>query len=91
MTLVVPDLADVGSGAGRLFSTARRSRRGLEKKLAEGGGADTRVIYEGPQSEVDRLAASYGLQVVQRLAGGAVLAGQNLAIEALARDGGWAR
>ena len=45
------------------------------------------MIYEGPQSEVDRLAAAYGLVVVKRLSGGAVLAGRNLAIEALARDG----
>ena len=65
-----------------------RVSRGLEQKLEAGGGGDTRVIYQGPQAEVDRLAGSYGLVVVQRLKGGAVLAGQNLAIEALARDGG---
>ena len=55
-----------------------RVSRGLEEKLAAGGGDETKVIYQGPQAEADRLASAYGLKVTKRLAGGAVLSGQKL-------------
>ena len=54
-----------------------RVSKGLEEKLAAGGGGETRVIYQGPQSEADRLASTYGLTVIKRMNGSAVLA-QNL-------------
>ncbi len=79
-------LALLACPQGAMAQGARVSR-GLAKTLAAGGGAEVRVIYEGPQSEVDRLASAYGLAVVKRLSGGAVLGGQGLAVEALARDG----
>jgi hypothetical protein len=61
-----------------------RVSRGLQAVLATGG--DAQVIYEGPQAEVDRLAASYGLRVTKRLQSGAVFSGHHTAIEALAQD-----
>src|SRR5262245_54712430 len=70
------------------FQHRAKVSQGLDEKLAAGGGGDTRVIYEGPQSEVDRLAGAYGLSVLKRLTSGAVLSGTNLAIEALALDHG---
>ncbi|MGE5834546.1 MAG: S8 family peptidase, partial [Acidobacteriota bacterium] len=45
-----------------------------------------KVLYEGPQAEVDRLAGTYGVRVLKRLASGAVLGGSGSQIDALASD-----
>src|SRR5262245_56945664 len=63
-----------------------RMSKGLSN-LVSAGAADGNVIYEGPQAEVDRLAATYGLAVRKRLPGGAVLAGSATRLERLSRDG----
>ena len=64
--LSFPALADAQQRA--------RMSKGLEK-LVSTGAADTSVIYEGPQAEVERLAATYGLSVRKQLPGGAVFVG----------------
>ena len=79
----------VGLAASALPADAQSQRklsRGLEKRLAETSDA-VRVLYEGPQSEVDRLAAAYGLQVTKRMSAGAVFSGRPAQIRALSQDG----
>ena len=73
-----PGLPDCGHGAA-----SREVSRGLEQVLAE-VAAVTPVIYEGPQAEVDRLAAAYGLTSSSGCKGGAVFSGRHLAVRALA-------
>ena len=46
------------------------------------------MIAEGPQSEIDRIARQYGLQVVSRLDSGARLSGTGAQIDQAAGDGG---
>ena len=48
--------------------------RGLEHQIAA-GAARLDVVYEGPQAEVNRLAATYRVRVEKRLGSGAVLSG----------------
>ncbi|HEX7778544.1 MAG TPA: S8 family peptidase, partial [Vicinamibacterales bacterium] len=44
------------------------------------------VLYEGPQAEVDRLAAAYRVRVMKRLPSGAVFSGSSYDISALSMD-----
>src|SRR4029453_13369860 len=60
--------------------------RALVRQLSADGGAAVKVLYEGPQAEVDRLAGTYGVRVLKRLASGAVLGGSGSQINALATD-----
>src|SRR5262245_45803805 len=60
--------------------------RGLTQQLATESAADVNVLYEGPQAEVDRLAGTYGVRVLKRLASGAVLGGSGRQINALSAD-----
>ncbi len=46
------------------------------------------VLYEGPQAEVDRLAQTYGLDIVTRLDMGAVLSGSGPELMSLSTDRG---
>src|SRR6185503_4176209 len=69
---------------------AQDERPVLSKQLVEfvnqGGNGTADVIFEGPQSEVDRLASAYGLSIAKRLPGGAVFTGNPGQIELLGRD-----
>jgi serine protease AprX len=58
----------------------------LAAALAQPGATDLHVVLEAPQSEVDRIVATYGVTVVKRLQMGAVLAGTGDQIAALADD-----
>ena len=82
----------IGLMAAALLMTSfadaqERSRlsRGLADKLTA-GAPEAKVIYEGPQDEVDRLAGAYGLSVEKRLPSGAVLGGSAARMRRLAQD-----
>jgi len=57
------------------------------RSLVSAGTTGGDVIYEGPQAEVERLAATYGLTVKKKMPTGAVLSGSASRIESLSRDG----
>src|SRR5690348_8248092 len=63
----------------------------VAKNLAEDikfrGAYVVNVIYDGPQSEVDRLAATYHVNVTKRLSSGAVFTGVASAFGAMVADG----
>jgi hypothetical protein len=61
--------------------------RGLANQL-QAGAERIEVIYEGPQAEVERLAAAYGVRIRKRIPGGAVLSGNSQQLDALANDAG---
>ena len=63
-----------------------RLSRSLAKWVASGSAEPANVIYEGPQFEVDRVSSEYGLGLVKRLPGGAVLSGNALQVDRLSRD-----
>src|SRR6185436_16600656 len=58
----------------------------LSERIGQQGGQTFRVIVDGPQDEVDRLARTYGLSVEERLEGGALLSGTGTQIDQLAGD-----
>src|SRR6187401_1059596 len=60
--------------------------RGLSDFVARSHGGTKPVIVEGPQAEIDRLAADYGLTIQKRLPGGAVFTANAGQIEMLGRD-----
>jgi subtilisin family serine protease len=64
-----------------------RLSKGVSDHIASQSRGDLNVLYTGPQAEVDRLAASYWVEVVRRLEMGAVLAGNGSELQALASDG----
>src|SRR5579864_863059 len=61
------------------LSAFAQHRATLARDLADDikykGASTVKVIYDGPQSEVDRLAATYRVTVVKRLDSGAVFSG----------------
>jgi serine protease AprX len=59
--------------------------KGLARQV-ESGASAIQFLVEGPQAEIDRLAESYGLRVVNRLAGGAMLEGSGAGLTALTGD-----
>ncbi len=63
-----------------------RMPQSLTAKLQAGGTAPVSVMVEDPQSEVDRLAQTYGVHVVKRLGMGAVLTGSAAQIDSVAGD-----
>ncbi len=63
-----------------------RMSSGLNTQLTSGGSAPTQVLVEAPQSEVDRLAATYGVHVQKRLGMGAVLTGTSAQLNQVAGD-----
>ena len=75
----------VGLSAADAQTTSRLSGT-LATFVSEGASGTLRVVMQGPQSEVDRLAAAYGLRIVKRLELGAVVEGTSQQYEALAGD-----
>src|SRR5690606_33743572 len=73
-------------GAAQAQHKARMSRS-LEQRVAQGGGTPVRFLVQAPQAEVDRLARTYGVEVVKRLALGALLSGTGSQITRVAGDG----
>src|SRR5215471_3716362 len=63
-----------------------RLSRGLVNQIQQSPDATVSVIAEGPQSEIDRLASTYGLQVVARFDSGARLTGTAAQIDRAAGD-----
>ena len=64
-----------------------RLSRDLTRQIQQNPDATVNVIAEGPQSEIDRIARQYGLQVVSRLDSGARLSGTAAQIDQAAGDG----
>src|SRR5262245_27657390 len=58
----------------------------LLEKLSRGGGARSRVIVHGTAAEIDTLAQKHGLQIVRRLADGAVVSADGDQVSRLARE-----
>ena len=68
-------------------SAQHRARLSTElAKHLEGPAAILTVLVQGPQSEVNRLASTYGLTVTRRLKSGADLTGSVSRIDRLASD-----
>src|SRR5687767_4249047 len=80
--LVTPAIA---SAAGE--HKARMSTE-LAEKLKSDGPVVLRVIVTAPQEEVDRLAEAYDLDVLKRMASGAVFGGSVDEVNNLASDAG---
>ncbi|MCC7009887.1 MAG: S8 family serine peptidase [Acidobacteria bacterium] len=68
---------------------AQQRRAKLSKGLEEGlrGSERLRVLVEGPQDEVDRIASRYGVRVLKRLEMGALVSGTGAQLGAVAGDG----
>ena len=60
--------------------------RGLTREIQQRPNATVGIIVDGPQSEIDRLARTYGLTVVSRLDSGAKLQGTAAQVDATAGD-----
>src|SRR6185295_13349987 len=65
-------------------------RARLDKSLAEQVRQQTwktfTVFVDGPQSEIDRLLQTYGVKVVERFDGGALVSGSGQQVDLLAND-----
>ena len=60
--------------------------RDLADDIKFKGGSTVNVIYDGPQSEVDRLASTYHVKVTKRLDSGAVFSGTASQFGAMSGD-----
>lgn len=78
MALLVPTVAAAQHRA--------RMSSDLAATVAAGGLGSLQVLVEAPQDEVDRIARTYGVRVVRRLALGALLEGSAGAFDVVADD-----
>ncbi len=78
--LLVPTPADAQRRA--------RMSQPVAEHVAELRSESLNVLYEGPQAEVDRLAQTYGVDIVRRLEMGAVLSGSGHELMSLSTDRG---
>ncbi len=65
-----------------------RLSKGLAREVQQTPDVVVSVIAEGPQSEMDRLARTYGLQIVSRMDSGAKLTGTAAQFDRAASDPG---
>src|SRR5215831_7984223 len=72
--------------ASSLAQHRARLSRGLTRQIQQNPDATVSVIAEGPQSEIDRIAGTYGLQVVSRFDSGARLTGTAAQVDRAAGD-----
>src|SRR5262245_21627983 len=76
--LACPVVAEAQAHRARIAQT-------LASKLATKAGS-AEALVQAPQSEIDRLAKTYGVRIVKRLALGALLSGSTKQLDAVAGD-----
>lgn len=72
--VVIVGLGALVVSASPASAQGARLSRGLQDRLADPATRAVNVIVQGPQAEIDRIAATYGVRVLKRLEMGAVVA-----------------
>ena len=84
--VVIVGLGALVVSASPAFAQGARLSRGLQDRLADPATRAVNVIVQGPQAEIDRIAATYGVRVLKRLEMGAVVAASPAQVRAVAGD-----